>query len=140
MKNILNQITEAQVRDWLKARLLEIRRDHPHVCRVDFDVSVYSDRKGPEVIISAHSREPSAIGYGKATIADALTELQVDIDSKPDSAAALRKEACDILKRAQEMDGKPAFITFEPHGDSARAEAQKEGRLMPKSRPNPHDA
>lgn len=138
MKTILKEITETQVSDWLKAKLMDVQRDQPHVCRIDLDVNQYRD-ESPEVCITAHSNEPRAIGYNKPTIAAALVALQADIDSKPDEAVALRKKAEDILKRAQDMDGKPAFITFEPHADSARAEAQNEGRVMPKARTNPHD-
>ncbi len=136
--SILSHVTESHVVAWLKARLLELQRDDPNVCRLDVDVSAFRDDP-PEVRFTAHSVDPSAIGYMQPTIADALAALQADINAMPSRAIECREQAAELLREAQDMDGKSASIRYAPDPADAAAEAQNEGRLMPEGSPNPHD-
>ena len=140
MKNILDEITEAQVLAWLYAKYTALRDAGQPV----HDLTVVCNRHDDNAMVSVYyfpaTGESSKSGSNKKTVADAVTALNAAIEASKPDPVKLRDQAQSLLDQAAERDGKPAFITFRPDAGDVAAEATTEGRTIPKPRPNPHDA
>lgn len=100
--NILNEVSEAQVVEWLGAKLMQCRTKVPSMHRLDISAGVYSDGElsvrwdavaGSECVIMLSSSDEAT---------DALARR---IGNPADLAAKKRQEAAALLAEAERLEG-----------------------------------
>ena len=142
MKNMLDEISEQAVVDWLKLKLLSLQQSGIKANSIDLNVNTYGDQPEAGFTLTYVSKNngPVISGFRQPTIKAVVADFKADEKAKAPNAAAMRGKAQKLLEDAKKLDGKHAFIQFPPNHADAAAESSQEGRLLPKGRPNPHDA
>lgn len=106
MKNrpaILDQITEAQVSEWMLARLAEIRETDHNVSCITLDVHFYSHSKETSFSVTMHGDRQCVTNHPDT--AAAYKDLAAILYGDPiRRAAKLRQEADEAIAKANELE------------------------------------
>lgn len=99
--NILEQITEQQVVDWMQAKLESIRHDGMNVRNLGLNVCNY-DLVGPCYDFTMHAHDQCVTSCQSVDVA--IKHLSQKVGSKQQLAAAKRSEAEELLREAAELE------------------------------------
>ena len=108
--SILDRITETEVTEWLVAQLA-YQRELTGLDMSGLQYHTSHQKDGSiEVTVTTFARvqQECAIGYNEPTVAESVESLKRNIAEMPEQAAKLRKEAAELLARADSLDGKGA--------------------------------
>ena len=110
---ILNRITEADVCEWMQARLAKANKDYPfEVAALEYSAQFHRDRE-TAISVTTHARidgKINGIGYGKNCVCDSLTALAEDVAAKPTKPKELRQEAAALIAEAEKLEAEGAKL------------------------------
>jgi len=105
--NILDQITESQVSEWMLAKLASLRESDKSFSSISIEARQYKCQPNSETTICIHADEQCVVG--EADFPTAIKSISAKLyDDAAKRAASLRKEAEAILSKASELESRSA--------------------------------
>lgn len=111
--NILDQITESQVFEWMLAKLASLRESDKSFTSISIEARHYKCQPNPDTTACIHADEQCVVGEPDLTAAIAKISAKL-YDDAAKRAASLRKEAEAILQKASELESRTAVASDEP--------------------------
>lgn len=111
--NILDQITESQVSEWMLAKLASLRESDKSFTSISIEATHYKCQPNPETTACIHADEQCVVGEPDLTTAIEKISAKLYGDAAK-RAASLRKEAEAILQKASELESRTAVASESP--------------------------
>lgn len=111
--NILDQITESQVSEWMLAKLASLRESDKSFTSITIEARHYKCMPDSETTVNIHADEQCVVH--EPDFETAIKSISAKLyDDAAKRAASLRKEAEAILQKASELESRTAVASESP--------------------------